>query len=339
MNYWQFLRILIFFTVFSTQFSFALNPNIDLNTKKTITSNKLLSIELYNGYLNGRAREIIYNEENASGKNSEIFWDIAGAYIVGGSLTAHLFEKLKIGVNGWAPVTSKNTMDDYDWYPKHNDWMLWSHSPDTKLRHAYMFDARAAFELLTTKDTAKIHSALDIIGGYKWLNAAWTAYGASYVYTSENGFRDIVGVFPDGQAGISYEQWWSAPYIGLGGKFGIEHFTLSAEIIKSFWAKGHSYDTHHRRSVYIQNFFTRGNMFGVNFEINYDINSNIAIFTRFNYEKFSEVKGEGIWNQGEEGVDPVTHEVTPVGVYYVPYGTFGGEMYTTSYLLGLRLKL
>lgn len=341
MNYHKFLRILIFSTIFFAQFSFALNPRIDLNAKKTVNSNKHLSIELYNGYLNGRARELVYDASNGK-KISELFWKIAEAYVVGGSLTAHLHEKFKIGVNGWTPLASKNTMDDYDWLnPKHDDWSDWSHYSDTKLRHAYMFDARAAFKLLSTKDTAKIRSSMDVIGGCKWLNAAWTSYGGSYIQSSKNNFRDHAGIFANGATVIAYEQWWRTPYIGLGGEIGIQRFTLSAEVIKSFWAKGHDHDDHHIRGIVFQDSFNKSNMFGVNFEINYDINSNFSIFTRFNYEKFSETKGDMNINAYSGGeVDPDTNEtVVPAGISYLPDGSSGGEMYTTSYLLGLKLRL
>jgi outer membrane protease len=314
--------------------SVAAAQGVELRTTATSTFSERFSAELYGGYLKGQSRELVYDAATGH-KESELFWSIDEAYVVGLTLAVRPVERLKISVGGWTPVSSRNTLDDYDWMVDgFGDWSHWSHSPDTKLHQAYMLDARAAFTLASFKRRPDNgtprqirHASLDLIAGYRWFKLDWTAYGGSYIYSSGDGIRNKIGQFPAGQPGISYEQWWETPYAGLGGCLGIDRWTFSAEVIGSLWGKGRDRDNHHMRTLLFEDSFSNVGMLGVNVGVDYDLTEHLALFARFDYEKFFEGKG------------PTTMTNYAIGVVERLEGdAAGGDFYAALYSLGLKLR-
>lgn len=65
------------------------------------------------------------------------------------------------------------------------------------------------------------------VRSYGWLpenRYSFTAKGGSYIYSSEGGFRDETGAFPDGERAIGYKQHFKMPYIGLTGNYRYDSF-------------------------------------------------------------------------------------------------------------------
>ena len=307
-------------------------PAVDPRTTAVATFGERFSAELYAGYLKGQSREVVYNA--ATGQQiSELFWSIDRAYVAGLTLSARPVERLKLSIGGWTTVSSSNTMDDYDWTTGFADWTEWSHHSDTKLHQAYMIDARAAFTLASLKEPPEAgpprrirHASLDLIGGYRWFKLDWTAYGGSFIYSS-GGFRNRTMQFPESQAVISYEQWWEVPYLGLGGRLGLDRWTLSAEVIGSLWGKGRDRDDHHLRTLLFEDSFSPVSMIAVNAGVDYDLTQRLSLFARFDYERFFEGKG------------PTTTTNYRTGAVLTDNGdAAGGDFWTTVYALGLKLR-
>lgn len=272
---------------------------VEVQATAAATLSDRFSAELYGGFLKGQSRELVY-DANTGAKVSELIWSIDRAYVIGGALAARPFERLKISVGGWTPISSSNSMDDYDWLRAgFNDWSDWSSSPDTKLHNAYQIDARAAFTLASldrkpaVADPWRIRRAsLDLIGGYRWSKLSWTGYGGTYIYSRGGGLRNSIGAEPKGEAGISYEQWWEVPYLGLGGSLGIDRWTLTAEVIGSLWVKARDRDYHHLRAILFEDSYSRSSMIALNAALAYELIRNVSLFARFDYEKYNEAKGE-----------------------------------------------
>ena len=307
---------------------------IDRQMTANTAINERFSAELYGGYLKGLSHEFVYDSVTGQ-KISELLWAIDHAYVVGLSLALRPVERVKLSVGGWTPFSSSSTMDVYVWVVAgFDDWSHWSHHPDTKLRQAFMIDTRAAFTLASFNrrpdagNPWQIRSAsLDLIGGYRWFKLDWTAYGGSYVYSSGGGIRNSVGQFPDGQAGITYEQWWEAPFAGLGGRLSIDRWTLSTEIIGTLWGKGRDRDNHHLRTLVFEESFSNVKMIGVNVGVDFDLTQHLSLFTRFDYQKFFEGRGETTMTDYSTGA----------------VETFGGDaagadFYTLLLSLGCKLR-
>ena len=109
-------------------------------------------------------------------------------------------------------------MVDYDWQSPHakdgsmTGWSDRSIHRDTQLDH-YVDLSLEAKRLLMEADSV----AVSAFGGMRYTDVKWTAYGGSYIYSS-NDFRDSDGHFPEGQRGISYRQKIPVPYLGLESK-------------------------------------------------------------------------------------------------------------------------
>jgi outer membrane protease len=339
MDYRTRIRILVSFVIFISlpiwaQGSFASDQNVDVRTKTTKIINDRFSAELYGGYLKGKSHEFVYDAATGH-KISELIWSIDNAYVVGISLALRPIDRLKISVGGWLPVTSQNTMDDYDWLINgFDDWSHWSHHSDTKLHQAYMIDTRATYTLASFQrqpDPARIwrinQASLDLIGGYRWFKLDWTAYGGSFIYSSGGGVRNESMQFPDGQPVISYEQWWEVPYAGLGGRLSLERWTFSAEVIGSPWGKGRDRDDHHLRTLLFEESFSNVGMLAANVGIDFDLTKHLSVFSRFDYEKFFEGRG------ATTETDYATGTVTVYGG-----DAAGADFYNMLFSLGLKLK-
>src|SRR3546814_9973093 len=91
-------------------------------------------------------------------------------------------------------------MEDYDWFQPGNDWTDRSRHFDTDLDHYLMIDIAGRFDRLRWED-----GRLGLLGGVRYTDVQWTAYGGDFVYTATT-FRDTVGSFPAGERGITYRQ-------------------------------------------------------------------------------------------------------------------------------------
>jgi plasminogen activator len=329
---------LFFFLLFGMPWSAASAQSVDRFAMKTTTFSERFSAELYAGHLQGQSRELVYDAATGY-KISELIWTIDKAYVIGGSVSVRPLDRLTLSIGGWVPISSQNTMDDYDWeVAGFNDWSSWSHHTNTKLDHAYMMDVKAAFRLasLTRQPQADSlwqvnRASLDLLGGYRWYKMSWTAFGGSYISTPQGGtindLRSIDGDFSEGQRVISYEQWWETPYVGLGGSIGIERWTLSAEVIGSLWARGRDRDDHHIRQLLFEESFSGVPMFGANIGIGCDLTKHLSLFTRVDYQQFYEGKGS-------------THEMNyRTGGSLVRDGdSAGADFRATIISMGLKLK-
>lgn len=118
-------------------------------------------------------------------------------------------------------------MVDSDWLDK-NKPDIWTHEsrhPDTRLNFANEFDLNVKGWLLNEPNYR-----LGLMAGYQESRYSFTARGGSYIYSSDEGFRDDVGTFPDGERAIGYKQRFKMPYIGLTGSYRYEDFELGAHL-------------------------------------------------------------------------------------------------------------
>jgi plasminogen activator len=130
----------------------------------------------------------------------------------------------------WFSISSDNALDDYDWllgYSGFESWSDWSHHDDTRLAKAFEIDLGASARFVEAGPIS-----LSVLAGYRFHTQKWNAYGGSFIY-STNGFQDDIGSFPQGELQISYQQWWHAPYLGLGVTYISGPLSISLEAIGS----------------------------------------------------------------------------------------------------------
>ena len=202
-------------------------------------------------HVSGAAHEFVYTN-GGTYKLSELDWQINDVMMLNAAVGVRLTPWLAFTVDGGTKLSGSSHMDDYDWLKPGRDWDHWSQSPDTAVKSAVRLDAAANLSLYRHP-----HFSVDAIGGLRWNMWEFQANGGNYIYSSSTGFRDQVGSFPAGQAGITYKQSLLTPYVGLALNANLGRLTLDATVLGSAWSFAHDYDQHHLR----QDISTSGGLF------------------------------------------------------------------------------
>ena len=159
--------------------------------------------------VNGMADEIVYN---GAKKLSHLEWDIKNLKMLSLGFNSQFLDGFGARIKFSNAINNGDgKMVDYDWIGKNYDGNKnhanWTHRSisDVKIQKAQQFDIAGSYNLY--KDEFKFNL------GYKNDRFKWRDYGGSFVY-SDGGFRNYVGNF-NGERGITYEQTFETPYIGL----------------------------------------------------------------------------------------------------------------------------
>ncbi|MEZ5926602.1 MAG: omptin family outer membrane protease [Hyphomicrobiaceae bacterium] len=269
-----------------------------------------IDAELSAGQLSGTSHELVYDARTGQ-KISELIWTMDDVAVIGGKLSARPSHWWSVDLAGWTNVTQEATMDDYDWIsPLSTDWSHWSHHNATNLERALMIDA-------STKLTLWRESFFDLnaIAGYRWDKFDWTAKGGSFVYSSDVGFRDMRFVLPPDMVGISYQQEFRTPYVGLGGHLRLGDFSVEANVLTSWWVTASDVDVHHLRWLEFQESFDGGNMLRYDIQGRYQLTDSLAIKAAWEHTDYTEMKG------------PVRVSIAPggPGLAYFPGDSAGAD--------------
>ncbi len=251
-----------------------------------------ISVEVYGGYLKGEARELVYNAATGH-KDSELFWSIDEAYVVGGTLAVRPLDWLTFRVGGWMPFKSNNTMDDYDWLTAgETDWTHHSNHSDTTLNSAHQIDAAVVARLVKFRKTSWFDSAqIDLLAGYRWLYTKWMARGGSFIYSDGGRFRNETMTFQNGMAVIGYEQWIETPYVGLGGSIAFGRWSFAGELTGSLWGRAEDRDNHYLRTLLFEGSFTDVPMIAGSFRADYALTAHLSLFGNIMYQRYFETRG------------------------------------------------
>jgi outer membrane protease len=153
-----------------------------------------------------KANELVWE---GKAKVSQLIWKSQGISTFTGDATFALDKSFYVKAIGTIGFGGDGYMADYDWFNAGGPWTHRSQHPDTRLDHYFALSLEAGREILSHDGTS-----VSLGGGFKYTDVKWSAYGGSYVY-SDSGFRADRGKFPDGEKGISYQQQWPVPYLGV----------------------------------------------------------------------------------------------------------------------------
>ena len=240
--------------------------------------------------VNGKADEIVHD---GAKKLSHLEWDIKNLKMLSLGLNSQFFEgfgariKLSTAINN-----GDGRMIDYDWIGKnydgnidHNNWTDRSIS-DVKIQKAQQFDIAGSYNLY--KDELKFNL------GYKYDRFKWRDYGGSYIY-SEFGFRDLVGNFEE-ERGITYEQTFETPYIGLEYQKELFDKNIYANIFGNYsnlvYARGT--DIHHQRNLKFDDYFKNGKYYNWGTSIFGKVKENVYLGLAYEFVYYPENRGYAI---------------------------------------------
>ncbi|HKJ65104.1 MAG TPA: omptin family outer membrane protease [Desulfopila sp.] len=236
------------------------------------------------GRIDGESKELVYNTDGTI--LSELIWTLDNVYMINGGISVQPLSWLKFNADLWVAVNDGGgTMDDYDWLVSGMDWTHWSHHEDVSLDRGIMFDINAQIPFYRLSGTV-----LSAFVGLKRDNWKWEAKGGTYIY-SYYGFRDLSGSFPDGELAITYEQWWTVPYLGLGFESQLSNWILSGRLLASPFVQGEAEDMHHMRNLLFKDDFGTSSMWSVDFTTTYKFSPNWGISGAVKYQHYEEAKG------------------------------------------------
>jgi len=249
------------------------------------------------GYLTGEAHEFVYWPHRGGHKASELIWDIDSLYMLGLGATVQAREWLSINIDTWFNLgDGSGYMEDFDWAIPGTDWTDRSIHDNTDVTKGFILDVNAEMTAFSTNQVQ-----LTGIVGFRRDNFEWQASGGSYLY-SVNGFRDMSGTFPNDELGITYEQTFNVPYVGIGFKGDFDRIHLAAKITGSVFVSGEAVDHHHQRNLVTTDDFSNESMIALDISFGYDISNNIGLEVAYAYEKYDTMKGDSVWEFNNEGV-------------------------------------
>ena len=237
--------------------------------------------------VNGIADEIVYD---GAKKLSHLEWDIKNLKMLSLGLNSQFFNGFGARIKFATAINNGDgKMVDYDWVGDnfdgnidHNNWTHRSIS-NVKIQKAQQFDIAGSYNLY--KDELKFNL------GYKHDRFKWRDYGGSFIY-SEFGFRDYVGNFDD-ERGITYEQTFKTPYIGLEYQKELFDKEIYANIFGNYsnLVYAHDTDIHHQRNLKFDEYFKNGKYYNWGANIFGKVKENIYLGLGYEYTYYPENTG------------------------------------------------
>ncbi|MCI5122849.1 MAG: omptin family outer membrane protease, partial [Candidatus Electrothrix sp. AUS4] len=217
------------------------------------------------GYLQGEANEWVYNPEQ-SRPESKLTWTLDPVLMAGVGMTVRPLAWLELNADVWTKVSDSSEMDDWDWVYESSEprpeWTDWSHHEETSVEDGLIIDLNASVSVYKTQ-----HLTVHGIIGYLHDHWSWDATkGGTYIYSTDasNGeFRDDIGTFPLDGTGITYEQTFDTPYLGIGIGARFNPVTIKAKVIGSTLVSGEDYDHHSATSTKYYQDYRGENMIGL----------------------------------------------------------------------------
>lgn len=248
--------------------------------------------------VNGKADEIVYE---GGKKLSHLEWDIKNLKMLSLGLDSQFFNGFGARVKFSNAINQGNgKMVDYDWVGDGYDGNLnhdnWTHRSisNVKIKRAQQFDIAGTYSLY--KDELKFNF------GYKYDHFKWSDYGGSYIYSDTDeetdemiSFRTYTGTF-NNEVGITYEQTFKTPYIGLEYQKELFDKKVYANIFGNYsnLVSAEDEDIHHLRNIKFNEYFKNGKYYNLGTNIFGKIKENIYLGLGYEFVYYPENRGYAI---------------------------------------------
>lgn len=252
------------------------------------------------GQTSVKANELVYCQP-ISGcprdyKLSQLTWEVNdNPVLIGGFSFSRGNTRMNLELQT-ALSEGDGVMDDYDWLFIGLDWSEWSHHEDTSLTDHDSLDLNIDYQFHGTAD-----NAWRFLFGYRESNWAWEARGGTYIYSSDPGYRDLTGTFPPGERGISYEQEFSFPYIGIKYETEVNKWKFNAQYEYSNWVSMKATDHHFLRDLIFVDDYNNGKMSAYKVAASYRFTSGLEGYVRYDGREYEDLRGETITRDSNTG--------------------------------------
>jgi plasminogen activator len=241
------------------------------------------------GVLYGKGQEFVYNPDGST--VSRLDWRMNHDAMFSGGLAVRPLNWLTLGFRGSTNLTSGATNDDYDFNlffcPPSGGGSTECHSNSPSLlRNAESADVYVEGEIFNRPNLQ-----IGILGGYMYDFYNWQAYGGTYNYGPSSPGLDAL---PPG-LGISYEQTWKTPYIGLSAAGRAGQWSWNGRVIGSWWVDGSDLDQHQAggldQTTIYHDSFGRSSMIEGDIGLGYLISRGVSITGNYAYKNWETAKG------------------------------------------------
>lgn len=224
------------------------------------------------GTLSGEAKERVYNPSTGQ-RLSRLDWQYNSAPIIKGVLEWDLMKRFSLGLSGWSTVTSNaGKMNDYDWLDSsQQQWTHHSYHANTHLNDAHEIDVNIKGWLFNRPNWR-----LGLMAGYQEARYSFEASGGIFNYWNGK----YTGQFIDAK-GISYEQRFSLPYIGVAGNYRYgqnDEFEAGGSFKYSPWVDATAIDHHYFRNLVFKDDVQRQEYFSLTGNLGYALTEHSKLF-------------------------------------------------------------
>ncbi|MGV3552393.1 omptin family outer membrane protease [Rhizobium sp.] len=185
------------------------------------------------------ANELVYQKKY---KVSQLIWQSTAVSTFTGQVKIDL-DRFFVRATGTIGLGGDGYMRDFDWRYVGRSWSDRSQHPDTRLNHYFTGSIEAGREVLNLDGTS-----IALTGGFKYTDVQWTARGGRYVYSFSD-FRDASGKFPKNEKGITYQQQWPVPFLGVDLARTEGKWTFQGSLQGGLAVDGTGTDDHWMRSL------------------------------------------------------------------------------------------
>jgi outer membrane protease len=263
--------------------AFALSPTLGHADERLLTSaDGAVVFRGSYGISFVKANELVYQGKD---KVSQLIWQSTAVSTFTGEVKVD-FDKFFVRATGMIGVAGNGHMVDFDWGVPGNDWTDRSQHPDTRLNHYFSGSIEAGREVLNLDGTA-----VTLAGGIKYTDIKWSAFGGSYVYSSFR-FRDTRGSFPDNQKGISYQQQWPVPFIGVDLARSEGKWTFLGSLKGGVAVNGTGTDDHWVRNLRFIDRINATAAVMASASAEYEVRQNTAVFVSGSFDRIFHARGD-----------------------------------------------
>lgn len=270
------------------------------------------------GYL--LANEYVWDGSNPL---SLLIWEVPAFPLATLSFETPLEDGWRIEGNAEIGM-GRGNMVDYDWIAPFNtgftldDWSHQSIHPDTVLQHYISAGLRAGHDFA---EVGGVRFGMHVEANYT--DAQWTAYGGSFIY-SVSGFRDTVGTFTDGEAGITYRQMLPQALAGLDVRTEAGPLKLKASAQGGVVIGGQANDDHWLRDLNFLDSFLYLPVLAAKGEVTYAFSDSFAASVTGSVKQVFSMRGD----------TTVTDTITSGQA--VSYDSAGTDLFSASLSAGLQ---
>lgn len=243
-----------------------------------------ISVDTYIGFMRGESKELVYRNANTDDLLSELIWDFKNTLVLGGNIKIQPSDMFSVNLGAWKILGDNSEMDDFDYNIPGcpvggTGTQCHSNHPNTEV-DGFSFEASIEANLYKSDSLT-----LGVLAGYKRDHFEWVAIGGTSNYSPP---------FPDIPV-ISYEQDWSAPFLGVSGALSMGNLTLSGRAIGSLWVSATDRDIHHLRSTgglqFDEDFGGGSKMIGLDMKAAYQMTDALSVFGALHYQNYFTTKG------------------------------------------------